>query len=83
MKCFIRFTLLSLFIYRHLLALMTILAQALLALVRSHLVALFLLSVWHSCFEFIMSTFRISSVPYPLLLIFSMKLLQGLKAGRS
>ena len=32
-----------------LLALMSVLAQSLLALVSSHLVALLFLSVWHSC----------------------------------
>ena len=45
-------TLLSFFFYRlraiRLLALMSVLAQALLALVSSHLVALLLLSVWHN-----------------------------------
>ena len=35
--------------YKGLLALMTILAQSLLTLVGSHLVALLFLSVWHSC----------------------------------
>ena len=49
---------------------MTILAQALLALVSSHLVALLFLSVWHNT--------KIYNVNY---FIFSIKLFAGLNAG--
>ena len=61
---------------------MTILAQSLLTLVSSHLVALLLLSVWHNfnCLFKILLVKIFFSVPY---FILEMKLLQGLKAGMS
>jgi hypothetical protein len=59
---------------KYLLALVTILAQSLLALVSSHLVALLFLSVWHN-----LNIFKLFNVYF----IFSMKLLAGLKAGKS
>ena len=61
-----------------LLALVTILAQSLLTLVSSHLVALLLLSVWHNVCYLIICLFEKS--PY---FIFEMKLFEGLKAGKS
>ena len=59
---------------KYLLALVTILAQSLLALVSSHLVALLFLSVWHN-----LNIFKLFNVYF----IFSMKLLAGLNAGKS
>ena len=53
-----------------LLLLVTVLTQTLLALVRSHLVTLMLLSVWHSC-----------NCLYGFYLIFDANDLAGLKAG--